>query len=302
MLIVEQEDFHGDFFGISGGQFLDIHQEAAVAVDVDDQVIGSSDFGAEGRRQAEPHGAQATTGDPGAGLIEVEELGGPHLVLADTCGDDGAMEQASVPQQFPQPADGILGQYGILSVRNTQRIAGSPLVDLPPPLGVTPPGDQVRIRLLLQHGVEVRQRTFDVPVDRDMSVLILVNFALVDVDVHNLAMLGEFRKFPRDAIVEPHPEGQQQVGIVDGVVGIDGTVHAQHMQAEVMVGGEITQPMKRQSDRNAGQFGKLPQFGGGIGMGNPTSCIDERLSALPQSLENRFQLLAAGPTERPVSG
>jgi len=156
VLIVEQKDFSGDFFGIGSGQFLDIHQEAAIAIDVDDQVIRSSDFGAEGRRQAKPHGAQTTAGDPGAGLIEVEELGGPHLMLADPGGDDGAMEQASVPQQFPEPADGVLGQNGILTFRNTQRIAGPPFVDLPPPVGITPTGDQIRIRLLLQHSVEVR--------------------------------------------------------------------------------------------------------------------------------------------------
>ncbi len=54
----------------------------------------TSDFGmrhlrADGRRQAIAHGAEAPGGHPAVRVLEVIELGGPHLVLADLGGDVG---------------------------------------------------------------------------------------------------------------------------------------------------------------------------------------------------------------------
>ena len=60
------------------------------------------------------------------------------------------------------------------------------------------------------------------------------------------------------AVVEAHAEGQQQVGVVDGVVGVDGAVHAEHVQAEVMIGREAAEAVDRQGDGDAGQLGELP--------------------------------------------
>ena len=64
----------------------------------------------------------------------------------------------------------------------------------------------------------------------NVGFFVLVDFRRIDVDVYDLAVLGEFRHLARHAIVESHAEGQQQVGLVHGVVGIHAAVHAQHVE------------------------------------------------------------------------
>ena len=49
---------------------------------------GMRDLGAHGGGQAEAHRAQAAAGQPASRSVELEELGGPHLVLADAHRDD----------------------------------------------------------------------------------------------------------------------------------------------------------------------------------------------------------------------
>ena len=87
-VVVEDGDFHGDVVLGDGGQFAHGHEEAGVAVDVDDDFAGAAELCADGGGQAVAHGAQAAAGDHLAGTAPAVELGGPHLVLADAGGDD----------------------------------------------------------------------------------------------------------------------------------------------------------------------------------------------------------------------
>jgi len=89
VLVIDDDGFGGNIFGDSGGQFLDVHKERAVAVDIDDFAMGAGDFGAEGGRVAVAHGAETCGGEKAAGVVEVVELSCPHLVLTDPRGDDG---------------------------------------------------------------------------------------------------------------------------------------------------------------------------------------------------------------------
>ena len=57
--------------------------------DGEDQLVGAGELRADGGGQAEAHGAEAAGVEPQARLVEADELGGPHLVLADVGGDDG---------------------------------------------------------------------------------------------------------------------------------------------------------------------------------------------------------------------
>ncbi len=82
-----------------------------------------------------------------------------------------------------------------------------------------------------------------VAADREVGDLVLVDLRRIDVDVHDLAVLGELADLAGDAVVEAHAEGQQQVGFVDGVVGVDGAVHAEHLQAQEMLAGKAAKPM-----------------------------------------------------------
>ena len=99
----------------------------------------------------------------------------------------------------------------------------------------------------------------DVADDRQMGDLVLVDLRRIDVDVDDLAVLGELADLAGDAIVEADAEGQQQVGLVDGVVGVDGAVHAEHLQAQEMLAGEAAQAVQGQGHGDAGPLGERPQ-------------------------------------------
>ena len=91
-----------------------------------------------------------------------------------------------------------------------------------------------------------------------MGHLVLVDLRRIDVDVDDLAVLGELADLAGDAVVEADAEGQQQVGLVDGVVGVDGAVHAEHLQAEEMLAGEAAQAVDGQRHGDAGLARRRP--------------------------------------------
>ena len=88
VLIVEEEHLDGDIFAGAGGQFLDIHEDAPVAIDVDDERFRVGDLGPHRRRQAEAHRSQTARREPRPRPAELVELCGPHLVLAHPDRDD----------------------------------------------------------------------------------------------------------------------------------------------------------------------------------------------------------------------
>ena len=53
------------------------------------QLVGAGELRADGRGQAEAHGAQPAGVEPQARLVEADQLRRPHLVLAHVGGDDG---------------------------------------------------------------------------------------------------------------------------------------------------------------------------------------------------------------------
>src|SRR5450756_183926 len=81
--VVDHRDLDRDLVDRTGGQLLVGHLEAAVAVDRPDRPGGVADLRAHGGRHREAHRAQPTGVDPLAGTLVVDELGRPHLVLAD---------------------------------------------------------------------------------------------------------------------------------------------------------------------------------------------------------------------------
>src|SRR4029077_6943015 len=73
----------------------DIHADARIAVDVDDQPVGAGDLRADRGRQPEPQCAYAAGREPRPRAAEIAVLRRPHLVLADAGGDDrGAVRVA----------------------------------------------------------------------------------------------------------------------------------------------------------------------------------------------------------------
>ena len=150
------------------------------------------------------------------------------------------------------------GRIACSGLGELQRLGLAPGVDLPQPVGVPPAADRgPRSPPPAACALRSSSARPQVAVDRDVGELVLVDLRLVDVDVDDLAVLGELGQLAGHAVVEPHAERQQQVGVVDRVVRVHGAVHAEHVQAQVVVGGEAAQPVQGQPDRDAGPLGEL---------------------------------------------
>src|SRR6476620_8027460 len=101
--VVDHRDLDRDVVDDAGGQLLVGHLEAAVAVDRPHGAVRLGDLGAHGRRDREAHGAEAPGVDPAVGPLVADELGRPHLVLADSV-DEHRLRAAD----RPDPLDDVL--------------------------------------------------------------------------------------------------------------------------------------------------------------------------------------------------
>jgi len=104
VLVVEQQNFYGEFFAVERRKFLDIHLERAIAVDVDHQCVLVSRLDSHGCWQTEAHGSKAAAAEPSARLTELKKLGSPHLVLTDADGYIGL----AIGRQIRQCANRML--------------------------------------------------------------------------------------------------------------------------------------------------------------------------------------------------
>ncbi len=64
-------------------------------------------------------------------------------------------------------------------------------------------------------------------------------------------MLGKLRQLARHAVVKANAERQEQVRIVDSHIAVDGAVHPEHLQTEVVICWEAAQAVDGQADRDA---------------------------------------------------
>ena len=96
--------------------------------------------------------------------------------------------------------------------------------------------------------------------DGNVRRLVLVQFRRIDIDVHDLAVLAEFVHLARHAIVEPHAEGDQQIGLIDGVIRIHRAVHAEHVERERVVAGKRAEAHHGHRDGDAGLLGERAQL------------------------------------------
>src|SRR5580704_11851657 len=81
--VVDDRHLDRDALDGAGGQLLVGHLEAAVAVDRPHGRVRAAGLGAHGGRHGEAHRAEPARVDPGAQVLVVDEVGRPHVVLAD---------------------------------------------------------------------------------------------------------------------------------------------------------------------------------------------------------------------------
>ena len=237
VLVIDDDGLGGNVFGHGGGELLNVHEEGAVAVDVDDLAVGAGHLGADGGGIAVAHGDETCGGQETAGMMEVVELARPHLVLTDPGGDDGfALGQAA------ELLDHLLGHDPAGYGRVGKRVFLSPALDFFPPFLET--FGQVGVGALGEKLVEVPQRKPDIGEDGKMHDFVFVEFGGVDVDMHDGGLLGELGNLAGDAVIKADAEGQEKVGIVHRIVGIHRAVHAEPFEGLGIVTGKQPTPMR----------------------------------------------------------
>ena len=213
--VVEHHRDNGQMVVLYGGQLVAVHAKTAVPGGVDYHLVRVTHLGPDGRPQAEAHGAEAAGGEKLAGVVEVEVLDGPHLVLAHIGGHNGVLGG--------EAADGL------------QHLLGGESLALPGDGGL-PQGEDVRlpigVAVLGQALVEQSQhplgRADDVVVGED----ILVNLRPVDVDVDDSGLAGEGVGLEGHPVGEPAAHGDEQVALAAGHVAGPGAVHTDHAGGE----------------------------------------------------------------------
>ena len=101
-------------------------------------------------------------------------------------------------------------------------------------------------------GREERQQElqdfFEVADEGYVDADVLVDLAGVDLDVDLLRVGRVAGEVAGDAVVEAHAEGEQQVGLLDGVVDPRLAVHAHHAELQRMRGGDAAEAEQRGGD------------------------------------------------------
>ena len=185
--------------------------------------------------------------------------GGPHLVLADV-GDDRGV----VVGGLADLADHEVGRE--LAVAPGPRPVPGCLLGLDPPFRQL--GEIGRAALRFHRGDERqqgRQNALHVAHDRDLNRDVLADLGRVDVHVDDPRVRGERRHVARDAVVEAHAQGDQQVGRLDGAVDVLPAVHADPAEAERVGLVHRAHAEKGVGDGDLRLLGKLPQFFGRVG-------------------------------------
>ena len=104
--VVEDEHLHREAVLAERREFLDVHEDAGLAGDVDDQGVWLRHLYPGRRGKPVSHSAQAAAGHPAVGFLEAEVLCRPHLVLPHLGGDESVL--AGLEAKRMQSADRVL--------------------------------------------------------------------------------------------------------------------------------------------------------------------------------------------------
>ena len=154
----------------------------------------------------------------------------------------------------------------------------------------------------LDAGVDGVEEGFDVGVDGDVGGLVLVDLGGVDIDVDDAPVLAELGDLAGDAVVEPDADGEQQVGLVDRVVGVDRAVHAEHAEGQVVVAGHGAEALEGHGDGDLGFLGELAELAVGAGGDDTAAAVDDGLAGALDGGEGHVDLDGVGRGGQVVAG
>lgn len=302
LLVVEDDHLDADVELSGGRQLGEGHAEGGIAVDVDDERVGLGDLGADGGGQTEAHGTETTGGDHGAGMAPAEVLGGPHLMLADAGGDVGVVLAAlgELAELFDEGLG--LDQAGALGALVVGKgPLGLPLVDLAEPL------------LAIGHGLGLDLGDEELDVGGNVTLdglgglddLVDVLGQNLEVDDTTAALVGgclgggsELVEVEGDTVVETATKADDQISLLDGLVGVGSAVHAEHVKGLLIELIESTETVEGGGDGDGGLLSELTEeLRTALGLDDTVTGIDDGLlgdvDELGDAVDRSIELLAA---------
>ena len=288
-----------DPLNVRRGQLLNVHEEGAVAVDVDDLLVRARDLCPQGRGIPVAHGAQPRAREKLAGKLELVVLSGPHLMLADSRRDNRVALGQFVQQFYDHLGENDfvgLASHVVLHVLGLQDLVGHAIRERRfrlPSLNLLVPGRELLLDgAVLYHLVQPRECILDVAFNGQLNFAVLVVLGRINIDMDDGARFAELLDFSSHAIVEPHAKRQKQVGpfndlfrllcwigfrrelAADRPICIGCAVHAQPPQGERVRLREGTAAHDRAGHGDLRGFDKLAQFLARIAADDPAADIE----------------------------
>jgi hypothetical protein len=262
--VVDDGDLDVELLLLQGGQLARRHLEPAVTRHHPHLGVGARHLGPDGRGEREAHRPQAAGGDEGPRALVRVVLRLPHLVLAHVSHHD-RLSAGGLPQVVDHVGGVEPAPVGLMEDVAAAGLA-APAADLVQP-GIMPArGHQ---------GKKGQDRRPEVGDQRHVDRDVLAHLGRVDLDVDLLRELRVGREVAGHPVVEPHAEGEDQIGALDGLVDVGLAVHAHHPEAQRVAGGEPAEAEEREGDGGAGLLGEGPERLGRAGFEHAVAGEDE---------------------------
>ena len=182
-MVIYNELNEREFFSRDRRELIHIHAEATVARDIHDHAVRLRSLRADGRTEAEAHGAETAAREIGSRAVVRIVLRRPHLVLADLGHNDRIVRRE--PIQLPNHA------------RPREPLADLQRETLLPRLNLRDPVRVPLCRQFLCQTSEQGRRVADQG-SRDMNVLI--DLSLVNVNLQDFRLCRKLLRASRDTV------------------------------------------------------------------------------------------------------
>ena len=224
-------------------------------------------------------------------MLEAVVLGRPHLVLPHAGHDERL-----APGQVRDLLDHVLGLDRFVVPVVAERELSLPAPDLLRPLlaGLAGQRGDALAGLALQLLDQPGEHPPAVADDGDVHLDVLGDGRGIDVDVDDLGVGREHFHLPRHPVVEPRPDRDQAVRVMDRHVGVVRAVHAEHFEGERVLRREGAEPHQRRRHGGLGHLGQAPDFFRGV-RGDDTAAHVEHGTLGPQDRARGLLDLAGVP-------
>ncbi|EJK49079.1 hypothetical protein THAOC_32080 [Thalassiosira oceanica] len=306
-LIVEDHELDGYLLLPYGLELGERHIERAVAVDRDAHLRRVGELRPHAVAETDSHGPEGPGREHLPRPRPRYKLRGRHLVYPHARAEDRVVDRARLAElpvhlgydalgAHLRPGDGLLVPVFVLDLVCLWLVP----VDLDGvlPLKLVLPLDPLlRPPQLGRAGpdgaIDRRQELLPRRVDEVVRSDLLGVLREPDVDVYYAppSLLGrlprrgdEVRRPPRDPVVEPRPDADEQVAVLDEVVGRRVSVHAQHVRREGVPLVEGPEGVERRGHGHLERLGELHELLGGVVA--PLAGDDERPSGVLDGLDH----------------